>query len=402
MQAEKVEFSGARPTCKTKALAQKRLGVILPTEAMIEAPSGFKYKKVVKRGGKSTATKHYVTSSSVLQLGWAYSGITSSSCAWHTVKPEALVDEGALTAVHDRNYITRIKKLSELSQKTGVLFPIDSDQEVFVGPSTFQAMLDTANAVTTALCQVEETLGVVLCLTRPPGHHAEEAKAMGFCLSNTVEVSANAFIEGNEYDADDIGIIDFDVHGGNGHTGKFPCLNLFESTNFPYSKAAPGTSQVKGKLHDVALPTETDPEDIAETFCVKADEIWPADKLPKVFVVSYGIDAHRDDPLGGWKLEAEHFCIMIQHLRNKGVGIVLSMEGGYSQEAQFKTNRKLTHMIANIPANVPARDLMSESRFTPQAATVSKTKREEGKTRSSSREKRNTAASSYAPLVYGT
>jgi acetoin utilization deacetylase AcuC-like enzyme len=210
------------------------------------------------------------------------------------------------------------------------------DADTFVSAGSLSAAATGLGGALAALDAV--LLGEVdnaFCAIRPPGHHAEIATPMGFCLINTVAITARE--AQRKYGAERIAIIDFDVHHGNGTQDIFrndPSVFYASSHQMPLY---PGTGKPSetgvGNICNAALMPEGDGEDMREAY---RDRILPAlhNFSPDLILISAGFDAHQRDPLAqllwqdsdfGWltgKLidAAEKLC---------GNRIVSLLEGGY-------------------------------------------------------------------------
>jgi len=180
------------------------------------------------------------------------------------------------------------------------------------------------------------------CGVRPAGHHAERDSAMGFCLFNNVAIAAELAIA--ELGVDRVLIIDWDVHHGNGTAEIFRRRNdvLFASVHqaglYPGTGALtdPGSGEGRGFTINVPVAKGTEAD---VWISVLEHVIVPVglDFAPQLVLISAGFDAHRDDPLGGCRLDADAFAQLACHVRDLGlaldapVGAVI--EGGYHPDA---------------------------------------------------------------------
>jgi acetoin utilization deacetylase AcuC-like enzyme len=240
-----------------------------------------------------------------------------------------------LARVHDVDYIRRI------SETTGRARALDPD--TYTSPESYEIALLAAGA---AIDGVERVMGgshtTALALVRPPGHHAERDRAMGFCLFNNVAVAAaHARAEG----AAKVAIVDYDVHHGNGTQHMFegdPSVLYISAHQFPYypgTGAADEIGRDRGQGFTINLPLEVGAvaEDYQRVF---ADVVVPVLKQfePSVILVSAGFDAHERDPLGGMRLTTDAFAAMTLDLRAVAEEccrgrLVAVTEGGYDLQA---------------------------------------------------------------------
>jgi acetoin utilization deacetylase AcuC-like enzyme len=189
------------------------------------------------------------------------------------------------------------------------------------------------------------------CAVRPPGHHAERHRAMGFCLFNNVAVGAMHALEAHGLAR--VAIIDFDVHHGNGTEDVFAgdsrvlMASTFQHPLYPYS----GTENVAANMVNVPLPAGSG----SDAFRAAVREDWlPALEAhrPELIYVSAGFDAHREDPLAGLKLTEADYAWVTRELigvanRHAGGRIVSTLEGGYSLSA---LGRSVTEHIRELLA----------------------------------------------------
>jgi acetoin utilization deacetylase AcuC-like enzyme len=240
-----------------------------------------------------------------------------------------------LGRVHDADYLRRI---SETSGKASQL-----DPDTYTSPESHDVALLAAGAAVDA---VERVMGgshtAAVATVRPPGHHAERDRAMGFCLYNNVAVAAaHARAQG----AAKVAVVDYDVHHGNGTQHMFetdPHVLYVSTHQFPYypgTGAAHEIGREAGRGFTVNVPLEVGAvdEDYALVFSKLVLPILRQFE-PDLIVVSAGFDAHERDPLGGMRLSTAAFAAMTRDLRAVADeccrGRIVSVtEGGYDLQA---------------------------------------------------------------------
>jgi acetoin utilization deacetylase AcuC-like enzyme len=210
---------------------------------------------------------------------------------------------------------------------------------------TFEiAMLAVGGILETVKRVMEGKLDNAFCAVRPPGHHAEVDKAMGFCYFNNVAIAAR-YLE-KEWGIKRVGIVDFDVHHGNGTQHIFECdrsvfyYSVHEHPSFAY----PGTGREfeKGSeyglgftLNSPVLPGQGDKEYQA---LIERDLVPAFERFrPEVILVSAGFDAHIDDDMSDINLSTEGFSWIMRKLvdmadKYSNGRIISILEGGYSLE----------------------------------------------------------------------
>jgi acetoin utilization deacetylase AcuC-like enzyme len=243
-----------------------------------------------------------------------------------------LVDRGVLELVHARSYIEEMEDFC--SRGGGGI-----DQDTYVVPGSFGAALHAAGAGPFAVESLDgggSAAGFVV--VRPPGHHAERSRAMGFCLFNNVAVTA-AYLRDR---GDRVAIIDWDVHHGNGTQDTFygdPDVLYVSIHEFPFY---PGTGWIEergtghgiGTTVNVPLPGGTSAESYLAAFgriVVPVVEQFSPDWI----LISNGYDAHRLDPIGGMLLESKHYGWLAAWVASlvPTSRVIAFLEGGYALDA---------------------------------------------------------------------
>ena len=243
-------------------------------------------------------------------------------------------DNKYLRITHEPNYIDKVEKSFP---KKGLHF---LDGDTVVSPGSKQASLDAVASILTAIDSVQnKEFKNVFCPVRPPGHHAEKDKAMGFCIYNNVAVGAQYLIE--KYKTNKIAIVDFDVHHGNGTQNIFYDNKkvLYISTHqYPFY---PGTGEYneKGKhnnILNIPLPAGTNSEEYMNAYEHVLNKLKEFN--PQFLLFSAGFDAHENDPLAQFKLKSKDFYDITKRtlkVANKSSNskVVSILEGGYDLNA---------------------------------------------------------------------
>jgi len=243
-----------------------------------------------------------------------------------------LASRELLEAVHDPAYIDQI---FALAPREGVAW-VDGDTAM--NPHSLQAALRAAGAVALGVDLVMQgKAGQVFCGVRPPGHHAERARAMGFCLFNNVAVGAYHAL--NSHGLQRVAIVDFDVHHGNGTedivSGDERVLfcSTFQYPFYPHS----GVGQTAANVVNVPLPAGSD----GRAFREAVERHWlPRLEAyaPELILVSAGFDAHQADDMAGLNLVDADYAWVTRRLceqagRSAQGRIVSTLEGGYELHA---------------------------------------------------------------------
>lgn len=244
--------------------------------------------------------------------------------------PEATFEQ--LLRVHDATYIVSI----ESSVPPQGVVQLDADTAL--NPFSYQAALHAAGAVVLGVDLVmNEKVANAFCNIRPPGHHAERARAMGFCIFNNVAVGAAHALA--QHGLKRVAIADFDVHHGNGTENIFhddPRVMLcstFQHPFYPYCGANSGNDHII----NVPLAAGT----TGERFRESVTQYWlPALERfqPELLLISAGFDAHRDDDMAMLKLTEPDYSwvtVELKRIADKYAHgrIVSVLEGGYELHA---------------------------------------------------------------------
>ena len=266
------------------------------------------------------------------------------------VAPRAATRE-QLQRVHDARYIQQI------AETAGQAIALDPD--TYTSPDTYDIALLAAGAVVDGVERVMTNGGSALALVRPPGHHAERGRAMGFCVFNNVAVGA---AHARALGAARVAIVDYDVHHGNGtqHTFESDPNVLYVSVHqfpfYPGTGAADEVGTGSGRGFTVNVPVDVGAVD-EDYQLVFTEVIVPALQRfkPDVLIVSAGFDAHERDPLAGMRLSTDAFSAMTVELRRVADQccdgrMVLVTEGGYDLRALEASLNGVVDALAAPPA----------------------------------------------------
>jgi len=239
-----------------------------------------------------------------------------------------------LEKTHNKDYINFVENSFP---KKGLSF---LDGDTIISPGSKEATMDAVGSIITAIDGVQnKEFKNAFCAVRPPGHHAEKNKAMGFCIYNNVAVGANYLID--KYKFNKVAIIDFDVHHGNGTQDIFYNNEkvLYISTHqYPYYPGS-GSDKEKGKynnIFNIPLPAGTNSEEYLNAYEFVLKKL--KEFKPEFILFSAGFDAHKDDPLAQLQLTSVDFYNLTKRTLNLSKlyceGKVVSiLEGGYDLNA---------------------------------------------------------------------
>ena len=250
---------------------------------------------------------------------------------WFLPKP---FDQTIIEKVHNKKYLENI---SLSFPKKGVKL-LDSD--TIISPGSKQATIDAVGSIIMGIDQVNSRkFKNTFCSVRPPGHHAESNKAMGFCIYNNIAVGAAYLL--NHYKYNKVAIIDYDVHHGNGTQEIFYNNSsvLYISTHqYPFYPGT-GSSDEKGSCDNILnIPLDSGTE--SNIYLNSFEYVLKKLKnfRPEFILLSSGFDAHAKDPLAQINLKSEDFYEITKRILKIANEIcdgkvVSILEGGYNLEA---------------------------------------------------------------------
>jgi acetoin utilization deacetylase AcuC-like enzyme len=257
----------------------------------------------------------------------AYIADTDLEASLEWVRPEEITRD-QLLAVHPEGYL---QQLEEMQPAQGRVF---TDAETAMTPSTLRAARLAAGANVQAVDMVmsNQVTNAFIC-ARPPGHHAERARSMGFCFYNNTALAAMHALDVHQLER--VAIVDFDVHQGNGTIdivsgdNRILMCSSFQHPFFPYSHVY---RQAENILN-IPIPEGCGSAEYRKV----VKENWQ-EKLqnfrPQLILISAGFDAHRQDPMGETNLETDDFRWLTQMLvdvanEHADGRIISTLEGGY-------------------------------------------------------------------------
>jgi acetoin utilization deacetylase AcuC-like enzyme len=271
-----------------------------------------------------------------------------------TAAPRA-AERPELARVHDERY------LDELSASAGRATMLDPD--TFTSPESHEIALLAAGATIMAAEHALDRREPAFALVRPPGHHAERDRAMGFCLFNNVAVAAaHALAKG----LDRVAVVDIDVHHGNGTQAMFyddPRVLYVSSHQFPFYPGTGAATEIgagAGKGFTVNVPLEAGATDADYALVYRAAVTPVVDAFaPQLLLVSAGFDAHARDPLASMRMTAGGYGALVAGLKavaDRHGAIALVTEGGYELTAVAECLEASFAALTGKPIDAPAEE----------------------------------------------
>ncbi|MBW2382110.1 MAG: histone deacetylase [Deltaproteobacteria bacterium] len=274
-----------------------------------------------------------------------------------------MADPVEILRVHDRDHLAHVERAAARA-------PIHLDPDTYLSEASFAvASLAAGSTVEAARRVARGEARSALAAVRPPGHHAEADRAMGFCIFNNVAIAARALQQ--DEGLAKILILDWDVHHGNGTQHSFaadPSILYVSTHQFPHypgtgNFAEVGTGKGEGATVNIPMPAG----------CGDSEYLGALQRIlapiacrfaPELILVSCGFDAHRDDPLASMEIGRNGYLAMTRLLRELaeelcGGRIVFVLEGGYAESGLIDgTTALLEAMLEETP---PAPDRLIQA-----------------------------------------
>lgn len=263
------------------------------------------------------------------------------------VIPAIKANDEDLLRVHKPHHIDHLK---ESAPSTGY-YSIDGD--TLLNEHTLEAAYYAAGAGITAIDEIfSGAAKTAFCAVRPPGHHASADRAMGFCFFNNIAVAAAYALE--KYKLNQVLIVDFDVHHGNGtedifaYNEQVQMLSFYQHPLFPGAAHSPAAPNMYNEPVPAGAGSETIRNLVTKNWLPKLKRL-----KPELLLFSAGFDAHQNDRLGQLQLNEEDFAwitkTVMQATAASTQGRVVSMlEGGYELSSLSRSVQAHVHVLAGL------------------------------------------------------
>jgi len=281
------------------------------------------------------------------RLAYIYRELAELKGLFVEIPPRAATRQ-EIIAVHDPAYVDRI------AATAGHALHLDAD--TVTSPQSYAVSLLAAGGVLVAIDAVMDGLTNAFALVRPPGHHAERDRAMGFCIFNNVAIGAHYAL--SKHKMERVLIIDWDLHHGNGTQHAFyadPRVLYFSTHQYPFY---PGTGHYteigegKGRGYTVNVPLSPGCGD-ADYANIMRHCLRPIalEYEPQLILVSAGFDIYHRDPLGGMAVTDKGFArltdIIMEIADTVCEGrVVMTLEGGYNLEGEALAVKEVVRQMA--------------------------------------------------------
>ncbi len=299
--------------------------------------------------------------------------------SWHPERPErlqaihnTLKDSGVLELLerlrpdyaplewverlHDPAYIQRVKAACEAGKQI-----IDTPDCGICKDSYMTALLAVGGVLLAVEKVMQGEVENAFCAVRPPGHHAERDRAMGFCFFNNIAIGAVYLLE--KFGLERVAIVDWDVHHGNGTQHLFESdprvfyVSIHEDPQYCYPgtgrRTEEGKGPGKGFTLNLPMPPRSDDSDYLQA--LKKEALPRLTQFaPQFVLISAGYDAHEKDPLAHMNLTREGYRDMtglVQDLARESAGgkLITVLEGGYNLEVLEECVEDHVRMLLDIP-----------------------------------------------------
>lgn len=292
--------------------------------------------------------------------GLAESGLTARLQPLHV----RALDADAALSVHTAGYLELLRRVSEKNSSTSTVTHLDSD--TYAGPDALAiALLSAGGAVGAVDSVLNEGAGNALAAIRPPGHHAMQSSAMGFCLLGNVAIAARHAQA--RYGIERVLIVDYDVHHGNGTEAMFyddPSILYVSAHQYPFYPGTGAATDIgvgagEGCTVNIPLPAGSGDANYAAVF---QQIIWPVAKRfdPQFILVSVGFDAYWADPLAQMRLSVQGYSQLAAEVirmaqRFCAGKVVFALEGGYHSDAlRYGVSNVARLLLGDSPVDPPA------------------------------------------------
>lgn len=271
--------------------------------------------------------------------------------------PEKISEE-ELQKVHSNFYIQQIKTYSDKN----IIYNYDKD--TYINKHTYDVACLAAggcNVLSNKIMSGEIDKG--FALVRPPGHHAEAGRAMGYCIFNNVAICAKHLLD--NYDLNRIMIIDFDAHHGNGtqeifyDNKKVFVLSIHQNNLFPFSGKGSEIGVDEGLNYNINIPVHPffGDQEYAYIFGKAVQHIAEV-YLPQIILVSAGFDGHEDDTSSKIQLSTKGYVMIAKYLKHfakkySDGKLMYILEGGYNKESLYKSITAVLNELKKEETNLP-------------------------------------------------
>jgi acetoin utilization deacetylase AcuC-like enzyme len=282
------------------------------------------------------------------RLAYIYRELDDLKGLFEEIPPRPATRE-EITTVHDPKYVDRIAATAGHPE-------VHLDADTSTSARTYEVALLAAGGVLAAIDAVMDGLSNAFALVRPPGHHAERDRAMGFCIFNNIAIGAHYAL--SKHKMERVLIIDWDLHHGNGTQHAFYAdqrVLYFSTHQYPFY---PGTGHYteigegKGKGYTVNIPLSAGCED-ADYANIMRHCLRPIalEYEPQLVLVSAGFDIYHHDPLGGMAVTEQGFArltdIIMEIADTVCEGkVVMTLEGGYNLEGEALSVKEVVRQLA--------------------------------------------------------